>query len=566
MPPAPPSPETKRANIPKLGDLSNQLLSLLSKLPVNDAMSLTQDINLLASGGQPLSPAPAEYQRLRGLFDPIRNMYVTNSAFLIAEHLQMSDPVHVETLRKANQAMYCSAIFTGGIGQLALDQSFLDVFVPQQGKMLKSQAAIWLELKTQAFMTAMRMKAAPPNQVMHDLFPAGIENRILARRPGSRTLAPSEQEFVNKFEERKRVLLNHVDRNALPELDPIHPYADLGKAVINYLIKAHARYLNTGVLSRSNGTTNPVASQGQMQNGSHVNGEPSNGALVHPDQNNQAPAPADDPTFNDAPSFTDIPIDELQRICKVAMKEAMKGTKFEEPESDEESADQPNQTAVQYPAQNTQPMADVQSTATVSASVTPSKQVIQQFPTHVLYQQARLVVPKSPTGTAAVAGQPGPWTDEEEKALMDAIDQVKGPHWSQILAMHGPSGSASQALKNRDQAQLKDKVNSLKSFFMKSNIGIPPYLSQVTEVAGPSIQGSSAKVEPDRPGAGEVDGQKDTPIPINQNAVNTSKGGHQEAVKVEEHGHNSLQSIPADAAESTAPSQDQTARGSSSGV
>ena len=63
---------------------------------------------------------------------------------------------------------------------------------------------------------------------------------------------------------------------------------------------------------------------------------------------------------------------------------------------------------------------------------------------------------------------------------MAGLDRVKGPHWSQILAMFGPGGTISEVLKDRNQVQLKDKARNLKLFFLKSGIEVPYYLQFVT--------------------------------------------------------------------------------------
>lgn len=73
-----------------------------------------------------------------------------------------------------------------------------------------------------------------------------------------------------------------------------------------------------------------------------------------------------------------------------------------------------------------------------------------------------------------------PWTTDEENSLMAGLDRVKGPHWSQILAMFGPGGTINEVLKDRNQVQLKDKARNLKLFFLKSNIEVPYYLQFVT--------------------------------------------------------------------------------------
>lgn len=108
----------------------------------------------------------------------------------------------------------------------------------------------------------------------------------------------------------------------------------------------------------------------------------------------------------------------------------------------------------------------------------------QTAPTQVLYERARqAAVAKSNPGNARRPGLPSqrrPWTHDEENALMAGLDQVKGPHWSQILALYGPSGQINDLLRDRNQVQLKDKARNLKLFFLKSNIEVPYYLQCVT--------------------------------------------------------------------------------------
>jgi hypothetical protein len=108
----------------------------------------------------------------------------------------------------------------------------------------------------------------------------------------------------------------------------------------------------------------------------------------------------------------------------------------------------------------------------------------QTQPTRVLYEKARqAAVAKSNPGNARRPGLPSqrrPWSTEEEHALMAGLDAVKGPHWSQILALYGNKGTINEILKDRNQVQLKDKARNLKLFFLKSNIEVPYYLQSVT--------------------------------------------------------------------------------------
>ena len=82
--------------------------------------------------------------------------------------------------------------------------------------------------------------------------------------------------------------------------------------------------------------------------------------------------------------------------------------------------------------------------------------------------------------TGASTGQRQHWTDEEERALLDGIDQVGGPHWSRILQLHGPGGSVGEALKNRTQVPLKDKARNIKLFILKAGTELPVHLQSVT--------------------------------------------------------------------------------------
>jgi hypothetical protein len=107
----------------------------------------------------------------------------------------------------------------------------------------------------------------------------------------------------------------------------------------------------------------------------------------------------------------------------------------------------------------------------------------QTLPTHALYERARMAETSKASPSTRRAGHPSqrrPWSTQEEAALLDGLDRVKGPHWSQILAMYGAGGSVSEALKDRNQVQLKDKARNFKLYFLKNNIQLPYSLSLVT--------------------------------------------------------------------------------------
>ena len=122
----------------------------------------------------------------------------------------------------------------------------------------------------------------------------------------------------------------------------------------------------------------------------------------------------------------------------------------------------------------------------------------QSAPTQVLYERARQAATAKASPSSRRAGHPSqrrPWSNEEENALMAGLDRVKGPHWSQILAMFGPGGTINETLKDRNQVQLKDKARNLKLFFLKSGIEVPYYLQFVTGELKTRAPGQAARNE-----------------------------------------------------------------------
>lgn len=93
------------------------------------------------------------------------------------------------------------------------------------------------------------------------------------------------------------------------------------------------------------------------------------------------------------------------------------------------------------------------------------------------------------------------WSAEEENALMDGLEYVRGPHWRDILALYGEGGSLSEILKNRSQVQLKDKARNMKLFFAKHGLEVPEILRAVTgELKKPKVIENGEDDEPQKMG------------------------------------------------------------------
>lgn len=468
-------------NLQALDHAAYHILSFLARLTPVDALGLAR---------APDSPSSREYAALRSSFEYTRRFYNTGAHFLSPKDTGLQEKGQVDTLRKANQAIFVSSVFTGEIGLRDMDRSFLSVFVPEGGKLLKPQGSMYLELKTQGFITAWRTGAAPPAIVMSDLFGPDIDKSILSRRPGVSALASSEQDFLNRLSSRREILQTHIKNNTLNQLPDKYKWEDFSREVSSYLFK------NTeSPLTNSDGTAGPprndgarVPPQGQMEGQFSVNGA-------------SFPPGSHEPFASPATVATNIPsgglplhddfVAQAARAAEIAMQ-AAGGVAFAEPLPSTTSTPPPNQGThhthpnIKSEYQHYDPNIDRGPARSPGENISsiPSEipHVSQTAPTSVLYERARLAAT-----TKALAARKGaspsqrrPWTTEEENTLMAGLDRVKGPHWSQILAMYGPGGTINEALKDRNQVQLKDKARNLKLFFLKSGIEVPYYLKYVT--------------------------------------------------------------------------------------
>lgn len=154
---------------------------------------------------------------MKSLFDQTKKLY-TPEAFLSADELKLELPEQRATVRKVNLATFVSSVFgSQEVGFFHLNEHFLDTFVPDGGRLLKSQGALYLDLKTQAYISAMSTNERGKEEILTDLFPDEMKEILLARRPGAKTLTPSEQDFVARLAQRKSHLMMIADDTNLCE-------------------------------------------------------------------------------------------------------------------------------------------------------------------------------------------------------------------------------------------------------------------------------------------------------------------------------------------------------------
>lgn len=185
----------------------------LQLLPVLDH-GATQVLNALASGPFQHSEEEQAYTASVGLFEETRLLYSRAGIFLDSFEVHSADPMHGETVRKANLATFLSHILAQDKPDLLLlDRHFLDCFVPIGRELLEWQAELFLSVKTQAYMTCYLPGDNWANhQIVEELFPLDLGDRLVTRHPHSRNLSKAEMEFVENAMARRQLLLSEASK------------------------------------------------------------------------------------------------------------------------------------------------------------------------------------------------------------------------------------------------------------------------------------------------------------------------------------------------------------------
>lgn len=239
--------------LPTLDNLASQLLRIVAIGPYQKIIDIAS---------KPDTPAGATFRDLSSLFEFTRRLYSEDIPFLTVEHIapgvwkegdmtpsmfKIREQSIESTLRKVNLATFLSATLgTIDAGFFYLNESFMDIFCPTNnldpsyalsnittnsmalqsgvntiigekvGKMLKPQAELYLDLKTQAYISALEAGDRTKLENLNDLIPDDLE-RFLASRRGVKTLSPTELDFVERCKARKEILLNYPDDKDLSE-------------------------------------------------------------------------------------------------------------------------------------------------------------------------------------------------------------------------------------------------------------------------------------------------------------------------------------------------------------
>lgn len=222
-------------SIPLLDNISTQILRLIAIGPYEETLAII-------TSDEP-TPKSLLYKDLVELFEQIKRIYSEDDPFLNINHflnnnLSDSDKKSLKSfensidlvIKKSNLTTFLlSTLGSIEVGFYFLNESFLDVFCPindeffddnnnfnKFGKLLKTQAALFLELKTQAYISALENGDRSKSEILNDIFPDDLSMYLLKRR-NSNNLSPSELDFINRSKSRKETLLNTENDDDLSE-------------------------------------------------------------------------------------------------------------------------------------------------------------------------------------------------------------------------------------------------------------------------------------------------------------------------------------------------------------
>ena len=136
-------------------------------------------------------------------------------------------------------ATFVSSVFgSQDVGFYHLNENFLDTFLSDGSRLLKNQAQLFLDLKTQAYISAVNSGDRSREEILEDLFPRDLEERLLKRRPGATQLTPSEADFVQRARNRRKALLEEPSTDeAVKALPEKYIWEDFLRDISSYVAK-----------------------------------------------------------------------------------------------------------------------------------------------------------------------------------------------------------------------------------------------------------------------------------------------------------------------------------------
>lgn len=590
--------------LPVLDNLATQILRIITKCPYQKVMELVSNRDSSYSG--------IAFSNLVELFETTKRVYNSEeSPFFTVENITFglwsygeSPPAFLRgredtiegTLRKVNLATFLLATLgLIDLGFFFLNEAFLDVFCPPQNldpaetlsnlkqndpfilndiksasatsklftqqrastKFLKQQALLFLELKTQAYISALELGDRSKEEIISDLFPEILPELLLRRR---------DIDWKSKLENE----LNGGKLSDIVSNGDFTPSSQIMNRVKIIFTPAEYDFLQRCTLRKASLLKESTSKRNQEPKHSNPEERTDNvskedSTEVSDEENKEQESVIEPINLADLMSkyewvrFLNDLLDYVSRNVgfliwgpkgKISvafekkrllsqqqkksnetgnLKTSLEGVIKTEDNTDsgaandkrltDDKADRSSSKETENPANNKRTSSEAGLDDTSAANTTkdlPSETIAAHDPASIP-EQDKLVSTESntelisneiinkPSAVKKPKNRPATfrrvWTEAEESALREGL-KSKGTQWTAILELFGPGGRVNESLKNRTSLQLKDKARNWKLWYIKNNVEVPDWLMGAT--------GSLNKVsKPGTPLDGEQDSSND---------------------------------------------------------
>ncbi|OUM52360.1 hypothetical protein BVG19_g1542 [[Candida] boidinii] len=485
--------------LPVLDNLSTQILRILAQGPYQKIMEMVTNTDTFTGKA---------FENLIKIFEDTKVHYGSQTnPFFTVENITgglwkfgadppsflkgLEDTVE-GTLRKINLSTFLLATLgLVDLGFFFLNEAFLDVFCPPQNldpaqsmselenldsvssaasfvdsdrfklaltsrsstKFLKSQAVLYLELKTQAYISAIELGDRAKEEIIQDLFPDNLGEILIRRRDpnfnpnnplkkkisrNSTMFTPAELDFLSRCDSRKKTLISYSTESGLMEA---YEWVKFLNDLLEYVSK-NVGFLIWGPRGRVSHElarykrSNTAESLGDVEEQTGIKKLKTNGGTPFTAatlESNSSSTTSDAKNSDNDNSANENGNSSKKDLSNKKSGEPKVKVKTETPEAEE----------FNYYGNST----DTKSSKT--------------------NRQNR---PSAFRRT---------WSEEEEDALREGL-KLRDTHWTAILELFGAGGKISEALKNRNPLQLKDKARNWKLHYLRNSLELPSYLKNVT--------------------------------------------------------------------------------------
>lgn len=146
---------------------------------------------------------------LVSLFDQTKKIYSTDTSFLSAHQLNITNPEHKNLIHMTNIATYVASVFGGTLGLGDLDENFLETFAPEGAFLEEEPSKLLLNLRTQMYLSSVSQEEQEDTKedLLDRYFSLAELRTNLEARHLHHSLSDAEVRFLDECKQRVQYLM-----------------------------------------------------------------------------------------------------------------------------------------------------------------------------------------------------------------------------------------------------------------------------------------------------------------------------------------------------------------------